>query len=71
MIILKLDFEKDFDKAKDEGMFQLIHAKGCGAKWSDTTKAMGTREKFHCKRGARQGGHYHSYFLYWLLICFS
>jgi len=35
LIILKLDFEKDFDKDEDEGMFQLIHAKGFGAKWSD------------------------------------
>jgi hypothetical protein len=33
LIILKLNFEKDFDKAEDEAMLQIIHAKGFGAKW--------------------------------------
>ena len=56
MIILKLDFEKDFDKVEDEDMLQITHAKGFGAKWLDGTKALGTREKFHCQRGTRQGG---------------
>jgi retron-type reverse transcriptase len=67
MIILKLDFEKSFDKIEHEVIMQIMQHKGFGSKWlmwmkmimdSGTSSILlnGTPGKvFHCRRGVRQG----------------
>jgi hypothetical protein len=67
MVILKLDFEKVFDKIEHEVIIQVMAQKGFPMKWiewikdilsSGTSSIMlnGTLGKvFHCKRGVRQG----------------
>jgi hypothetical protein len=67
LVILKLDFEKAFDKVKHEVILQVLSHKGFPQKWikwindiigSGTSSVMlnGAPGKvFHCWRGVRQG----------------
>jgi hypothetical protein len=67
LVILKLDFEKAFDKLKHEVILRVLRHKGFPSKWVDWiarvlgsgTSAVllnGTPGKtFHCRRGVRQG----------------
>jgi hypothetical protein len=67
MVIIKLDFEKTFDKIEHEIITQVMQHKGFGSKWhswikmimeSGTSSILLNRvpgKSFHCKRGVRQG----------------
>jgi retron-type reverse transcriptase len=67
MIILKLDFEKAFDKIGHGVILQVMQRKGFGTKclksmkmiMSSSTSSISlngvTCKVFHCKRGVRQG----------------
>ena len=67
LIIIKLDFEKAFDKVEHHAMKSIMQHKGFGSKWlswmdlifSSSTSSIllnGVPGKvFHCKRGVRQG----------------
>lgn len=67
IVILKLDFEKTFDKIEHGAMLEIMKKKGFGDKWiswmsliftSGTSAVLlnGTPGKvFHCRRGVRQG----------------
>jgi hypothetical protein len=67
MVILKLDFEKAFDKVEHEVIIKMLSHKGFPSKWitwiesilnPGTSAALlnGTPGKvFHCRRGVRQG----------------
>jgi hypothetical protein len=66
MIILKLDFEKTFNKIEHQVILQIMKHKGFGPKWirwmemimSSGTSAILLNEvpvkTFHCRRGVRQ-----------------
>jgi hypothetical protein len=67
MIILKLDFEKAFDKIEHEVIIRIMRQKGFPRKWVEWVQGIlksgtsvvllnGTPGKvFHCRRGVRQG----------------
>jgi hypothetical protein len=67
LVILKLDFEKAFDKIEHEVILQIMQHKGFGMKWinwmrmimgSGTSTILLNRvsgKVFHCRRGVRQG----------------
>jgi hypothetical protein len=67
IIILKLNFEKAFDKVKHELMIQIMRHKGVPDQWLKWMKMIfnsGTSsvllngvlgKTFHCRRGVRQG----------------
>jgi hypothetical protein len=66
LVILKLDFEKAFDKVEHEAMIQIMEAMGFGERWIAWMKLIFTsrtssvllngvlRKVFHCKRGVRK-----------------
>lgn len=67
LVILKLDYEKAFDKIEHQAILDILRHKGFGDRWiswigdilgSGTSSVLfnGIPEKvFHCKRGLRQG----------------
>jgi hypothetical protein len=67
LIILKLDFEKAFDKIEHQAMLQIMEYKGFDNIWLGWMRSIFAsgrsyvilngvpRKTFHCKRGVRQG----------------
>jgi hypothetical protein len=67
LVILKLDFEKAFDRMEHQAMLDIMRKKGFGDKWLSWMSLIfkcGTssvllngspRKVFHCRRRVRQG----------------
>jgi hypothetical protein len=67
IVILKLNFEKAFDKIEHSTILDILRARGFGERWikwinlipgtgTSTILLNGTPgKKFYCKRGVRQG----------------
>ena len=67
IVLLKLDFEKAFDKVEHHVILDMLHHKGFSDKWVSWIKAVLTTSSsavmlngvpgasFKCKRGVRQG----------------
>jgi hypothetical protein len=78
LLILKLDFEKAFDKLENNFILEIMRHKGFGPKWTSwmnlffdsvTSSILpnGVLGKFfHYRRGVRQGDPYHLSFLSYL-----
>jgi len=83
IIILKLDFEKAFDKVEHELMIQIMQSKGFPDRWVTWMKMIfgsGTSAVllngvpgnfFHYKRGVRQGDPLSPSFLPWQLTSYK
>ena len=64
IVILKLDFEKAFDKLEHQVILEVLRNKGFSTKWIQKILSSGTslvllngvlRKPFQCRRGVRQG----------------
>jgi hypothetical protein len=67
MVILKLDFEKTFNKMEHAALLEILRHKGFSNKWihwismilgsgsSEVLLNGVPRKRFHCRRGVRQG----------------
>jgi hypothetical protein len=68
IVILKLDFEKAFDRIEHQAIMEVLHRKGVGPKWKQCMKmVMSSRTSsnllngvpgkvFHCRRGGGKIG---------------